>query len=181
MHFEVEQKYRTDAIDAVRQRLCVLGAQAGELLSQNDVYYAHPQRDFAATDEAMRLRRAGQCNCFTYKGPKIDAETKTRREVELKIAAGDAGAQQGDELLLALGFRRVAEVCKQRQCYHVARGRWTIEVSLDEVEGLGPFVELEIVASEAEVDSAQQAIARLADELGLSRVERSSYLELLLE
>ena len=181
MHFEVEQKYRTDAIQDVQQRLEAVGRLHGERLTQNDVYYAHPQRDFAETDEALRIRHVGEQNYLTYKGPKIDTVSKTRQEVELGIEPGDAGAHKADAMLLALGFRPVSRVCKQRQCYQVTRSQQEIEVSIDEVEDLGTFIELEIVAEDSQVDAAREAIARLADELGLSEVERRSYLELLLE
>ncbi len=192
MPIEVEQKYRIASPDDLRQRLLALGAQAEDPIAQVDIYYAHPQRDFAATDEALRIRRVGQANCLTYKGPKQGATTKTRQELELAIADGDQGAACGFAILEALGFHRVAEVQKQRQCYHLTRGEWTVEVALDEVVGLGllsergiadeagSFIELEIVVDQPQVDSAERAILGLADELGLSQVERSSYLELLL-
>jgi adenylate cyclase class 2 len=52
---------------------------------------------------------------------------------------------------------------------------------LDEVEGLGAFVELELAADESGLEEAKSRIASLALELGLSDSERRSYLELLLD
>ena len=53
-------------------------------------------------------------------------------------------------------------------------------MALDKVEPLGSFVELEIDADEAEVNTAKKCLASLAAELGLGPGERRSYLELLL-
>ena len=54
----------------------------GEPAEQVDTYFSHPARDFAATDEALRIRSIDQENFVTYKGPKLDATTKTRREID---------------------------------------------------------------------------------------------------
>ena len=80
-----------------------------------DVYFAHPARDFAQTDEALRLRRKGDANCITYKGPKIDATTKTRREIELPLAPGPESLASWTALLEAVGFRPAGEVRKSRR------------------------------------------------------------------
>lgn len=180
MSFEVEQKFRFDRFESLVERLASLGVRFADPVEQTDCYYAHPARDFAQTDEALRLRRVGARNMLTYKGPKLDATTKTREEIELAVAEGAAGAAQTHALLTALGFRPVAEVCKQRRV-----GRWRaehrdIEVSLDEVEGVGKFVELEISTDAADVPVAREQLARAARELGLVHSERRSYLELLL-
>ena len=181
MRLEVEQKYRVGSHNALRRQLGRLGAVVSQPVIQIDTYYRHPQRDFAVSDEAMRLRSVGQSNWLTYKGPKLDQVTKTRQEIELAIAGGERGAADGTQLLLALGFSRVAEVRKQRQNFQLMRGAWKVEVSLDEICDLGQFVELEIVADEPERESACRQLAQVADELGLSQVERASYLELLLQ
>ena len=53
--------------------------------------------------------------------------------------------------------------------------------ALDEVDGLGTFVELELSADEASLDEARRTIVSLANELDLGPSERRSYLEMLLE
>jgi adenylate cyclase class 2 len=56
-----------------------------------------------------------------------------------------------------------------------------VEGALDDVEGVGTFVELELRADEKSVDEARRAIATLAAELDLGPSERRSYLEMLLD
>lgn len=179
MSFEVELKFRVLDPAAFRRRLEALAA-IGPPRSEVDLYFRHPARDFAATDEALRIRRKGPENSITYKGPKIDATTKTRREVDLPLPPGEATAEAWTELLRLLDFTPVAEVRKTRCKAHVVwRGR-RIEVSLDDVEGVGTFVELELIVEPDALDAARESVLSLAAQLGLEHGERRSYLELLL-
>lgn len=180
MHFEVEQKYPlVDAI-AVESRLRALGAREGDVLTQVDQYFNHPARDFGKTDEALRLRQVGELNYITYKGPKLDRNSKTRRELELPLPGGASSKDSFAEMLLALGFRPVAEVRKLRRIFHLRWQDREVEIALDQVESLGTFLEIELTANEATLDAAKLCLESLANELQLPANERRSYLELLL-
>jgi adenylate cyclase class 2 len=181
MKYEVELKFRVANLESVEAQLRHLGAQLHPVVEQVDSYFAHPARDFAATDEALRIRRVREDNYITYKGPKIDAATKTRREIELPLATGLATCEQFGELLMALGFRRVADVRKKRRTADVLWRGQHIEVALDQVDRVGEFVELELQAAPSAVEAAKQLLADLAEQLQLSGNERRSYLELLLQ
>jgi adenylate cyclase class 2 len=181
MTYEVEMKFAVSDLATVERKLAALGATIGENTQQVDTYFNHPARDFAATDEALRIRRQGDAWRLTYKGPKLDATAKTRREIELPLTSDGCQAEQWREVLLALGFRVVADVKKTRRTMHIPFAGRAIEAALDEVEGLGSFVELELIADEDDLEAAQAVIAKLAGELGLEQPERRSYLEMLLE
>jgi adenylate cyclase class 2 len=180
MHYEVEQKYRVASHESVLAALSARGITVGEPIEQIDCYYRHPQRDFAETDEAFRLRTVGEQNFMTYKGPKIDAETKTRHEEEVRLADGPEAHTTCDAILRNLSFEPVATVVKRRRSATTEIRGFVVELALDEVPQVGQFVELEIsVDSEAApLEAAKQALADLAGELGLSEIERRSYLEL---
>jgi len=181
MAIEVEQKFRSLDSAELQRRLGGLATGPRETIVQVDRYFAHPNRDFALTDEALRLRRVGSHNYITYKGPKLDRTTKSRREIELCLPDDDAAANDSSELLVALGFSPVLEVRKRRTHFVVTWQGRPVEVALDEVEGLGSFVELEIIAEAPGLDAARAVLAGLATELGLDNSERRSYLELLIE
>lgn len=169
---EVEVKAPVDDPDALRERLVARGAQHQGTHREIDTYLAHPARAFAETDEALRIRRAGTRAELTYKGPKRDHATKTRREITLALAEPEDAAA----LLGALGFDEVATVTKERET-------WRLEgttVTLDRVEGLGPYAELERAVDPDEEGAAREAVLELARALGLDQQERRSYLELLL-
>ncbi|REJ68270.1 MAG: class IV adenylate cyclase [Planctomycetota bacterium] len=182
MSIEVERKFALgDAHAALQFREAV--ARCGGVwqppVTQVDVYYAHPQRNFAVTDEALRIRQDGEASEATYKGPKLDATTKTRREITVALV-DDVAAAQLAELFEALGFRAVAEVRKTRSKAELTWRDFALEIACDEVEPLGWFAEIEVVVDESDVETARQALAELVAQLQLAGDERRSYLELML-
>lgn len=183
MVYEVEQKYRVDDLERVESELKSLGVSFAAPVEQVDRYFNHPVRDFAETDEALRIRTTGNVNRITYKGAKVDPATKTRRELELPLADGPEAALAYCELLSALDFTPVLEVRKWRRTGTLDWQGNVMEIALDEVGELGSFVELEQTATEAQLDRARQQLKELAERLRLEEqdVERRSYLELLIE
>ncbi len=175
MKLEVELKAPAD-LDEARRRLKELGALLlVEDEEQLDVYLQHPCRDFASTDEALRLRKRGEGAFLTYKGPKAGGRCKARLEVEVAVSSFEDAL----ELLKQLGFEQVAVLRKRRSMYKV-RG---FQVYLDEVEGLGCFMEIESLLEPSSAASVEEEALRLARLLG-ARVEEAttkSYLEMFLE
>ena len=165
---EVEVKHRADHF-LVRQRLKALGFSLVSRQEEVDLYFQHPCRDFAATDEALRVRIVGGRAYVTYKGPRMGAGAKTRVEI-----SAEAGLDVV-EVFRRLGFVPVAEIRKKRE-YYTGGG---FSVLLDWVDGLGEFVEVEkVVAEEGEVPQAVEEVRRLAAALGLGEEVKETYLEL---
>ncbi len=176
--YEVELKVRADH-ERARERLSELGVDPRGTVRQVDTYYDHPTRSFAETDEALRIRREtvadsdGEQTRVTYKGPLLEAESKTRAELETGLEDGDTFA----DILEALGFDPAATVEKTRERFE--HGEYT--VTLDTISGLGEFLEVE---TEAEViEPARRGAADLLERLGFDPEEqiRRSYLGLLLD
>jgi len=180
MTYEVEMKFPVTDWAELESRLAELRATISLAQAEVDVYFAHPARDFARTDEALRIRRKGSQNFITYKGPKIDATTKTRHEIDLPLPPDEETAQAWTDLLIALRFTPVGEVRKSRRKAHVVWQDRSVEASLDEVEGLGNYAELELVVEPEGTAAAKACIVSLAGALGLEGSERRSYLELLM-
>ncbi|MBS0211172.1 MAG: class IV adenylate cyclase [Planctomycetes bacterium] len=180
MRYEVESKFPIHDPQGLAREFAARGVVWGEAEQHADSYFNHPARDFAQTDEALRIRQIGDVNHVTYKGPKIDTTTKTRREIELPLAAGAEMARGLSEMLSALGFRPVATVRKERRHGALAWQGFEVTLAWDNAEALGEFLELEIVAPEAQMHAARDAIVSLAADLKLGAAERRSYLEMLL-
>ncbi len=128
---EVEVKgYADDGVfERVREKFELIRKEYHE-----DTYFRHPCRDFAETDEALRIRVKrfdGHFEAFlTYKGgPKMDTNSKTRKEIEVPISDPDRHA----EILRSLGFEEVLTIEKTREKYYVDKGG--IVIDLDDVEG----------------------------------------------
>jgi adenylate cyclase class 2 len=177
--YEVEVKVPADH-DAVRARLAALDPESRGTVIQRDTYYDAPHRAFAETDEALRIRRihgdseesTPDETRITYKGPRVDAASKTRLEHE----TGVDDDETMDALLGALGFEPAAVVEKTRTSYRVDG----YTVTLDSVTDVGDYVEVE--TESADVDSARAGAFDLLESLGLDPTDqvRTSYLGLLL-
>jgi len=167
---EVEIKSPCAEPDGMRKRLAVLGAARTESRVDRDLYYNHPVRDFAKTDEAVRIRSIGDRHYLTYKGPKLSTKTKSRVEEEVSIADPETGRN----ILSALSFTEVLLVEKKREVYKLN----DIEICLDTIEGLGSFVELEVMTDDQQ--KGEEKLFALAGQLGLTEFLNTSYLEMLL-
>ena len=178
---EVEVKYRNADRAAAVATLLDWGATLAQDRTDADLYFQGPDRDFKATGEAFRLRRIGAKNYLTYKGPKRDTETKTRPEIEVPLGEGDEVAADTERLFVALGYKPVIAVRKKRRVYTFERDGFDMEACFDTLDGVGDFVELEIIAEEADYERAKAALLAAAAELGLTDKEPRSYLGLVLE
>lgn len=181
MQYEIEYKFSIKDIDEFRQKVSELNPEIRKIVTHLDTYYKHPSRDFVATDEALRIRQIGSKRWITYKGPRVDSLSKTRRELEYRLVdelPTDPGFEQ---LLTVLGFTPIATVRKRRQEADLIWQDQDCKIDIDEVDGLGTFVELESFASGEEIDKVRDVLSALAERLGLTGGIRRSYLELLQE
>lgn len=207
--YEVEVKVRADH-ERLREALADRDAEPLGEVVQTDTYYDAPDRDFAETDEALRIRRETDTGGdeiggdsergvpervgapgaepppvgadtdldrtkLTYKGPLVDAGSKTRAEHETTV---DDGAELAG-VLGGLGYEPAATVEKHRERY--ALDGYT--VTLDAVTGLGEFVEVEAETDEAGIERVRDGARELLAELGSDPTDqiRTSYLGLLLD
>ena len=170
---EVEVKAKINSFEEMEEKLESLGAKKSKTEFQEDIYFASPIVDFAQTDEALRIRTTDSNTFITYKGPKLNNKAKTRKEVEMEIE----NAEKAKDIFEEIGFKEVRTVRKNRQYYKYEN----FEISLDDVEGLSPYMEIEIEVSEGEdYSEAQSKIFELFEKLGITNgFERTSYMELL--
>lgn len=162
---EVEVKIPVADAAGLVQRLAQAGARPAGEGGQRDTYFHHPARDLAAADEAFRLRREEDGFELTYKGPRQQAAAKVREEHNVAVVSDPT------DLLEALGFTPAAEVYKRRRAWHLDGA----VIALDEVTGLGIYVEIEVA------DGTPAQVHDIARRLGLDpeAAEPRSYLEML--
>lgn len=164
---EVEVKAKINQ-EKVPEKLLTAGAIPAGEEKQVDTYFNHPCFDFRSKDEALRIRQVDDKIYLTFKGPRIDSETKTRSEIQVEVK-GEIFV-----LLKALGFFPLQQVVKKREFYH-----WQgLKVSFDKVEGLGNFLEIEGQSRED-----KDKIFHLLDKLDIKAESliKKSYLELIME
>jgi homotetrameric cytidine deaminase len=148
----VELKARDRDPEATAARCVALGASDEGILTQRDTY-------FAARRGRLKLRaddRARGGELIAYRRPD-EAEAARSTYVLAPVSAAD---ELTEALDAALGT--VVVVAKRRRLF-----LWEgVRIHLDEVEGLGTFIELEAVLLDAgDLETAHAKIARLRGEL----------------
>ena len=182
--FEVEIKFQIEDIEQLEHQLHQQNcAGFGQQFEDYDSFFQHPSRDFVKTDECLRLRNrvlpdGHSEHSLTYKGPKRDALTKTRQEIEITVTE----PSQWESMLKALGFQKTAELHKHRRRQTLTINHRQIDIVLDTVPALPTpkhqFLELETLASEPEIEECREMLLGLAHQLGLREPIRESYLNL---
>lgn len=156
----IEIKARIESVDALSPKAAALAKEGPVEISQDDTFFRCESgrlklRTFSATEgELIFYRRANQ------QGPKESfyIRTPTPSPESLREA-------------LRLAYGQDGRVVKHRTLYLVGRTR----VHLDRVEGLGHFLELEVVLEENE--SAEVGILEAHALMALLGVQPSALIE----
>jgi homotetrameric cytidine deaminase len=165
----VEIKARDADPAATLERALALGASDEGVLVQRDTYFGGARGRLKLREEAGPPARA---QLIAYARPDSDeARTSSYRIAEV----ADPAALR-EALDAALGTRVVVD--KRRHLL-----LWDgVRIHLDDVEGLGAFVELEgVAAPDSDLRREHELIARLRAELALGEPVAVSYSDLLLD
>lgn len=174
---EVEVKAHVSDFKDIKDKLLQIGAHKLKKEHQEDIYFNAPHRDFAKTDEALRIRKIPQKEgneiILTYKGSKLDDKSKTRKEIEVTVDKRENIAS----ILENLGFNPVKTIKKDRVIYLLDE----FIITLDKVWEVGNFVEIEREVAEGEnYQDTLEEIFEIYQKLAIKNgFERRSYLELL--
>ncbi len=156
---EVEIKLKADH-NSVRKQLKKLNADFIKNEVNNDIYFQHPNRDFIAEDRTLRIRSTNTETIMTYKGPKLNKESKSRKEINIKIDNYDNILDVLDEL----DFKKSGSVYKQREYWRINN----IIITLDNIEKIGEYVEFESeIEDESELDNEVSKLKALIRNLEL--------------
>lgn len=167
MPTNIEIKARARDFNDIRSRAEALADTPVQVIPQEDTFFA-----VAHGRLKLRVRQADPAQLIYYERPDQDGPKRSDYQIfetkdpdNLKLTLGRA-----------LGVRGV--VRKTRYLYLVGQTR----VHLDDVEGLGQFMELEVVMRPGQLDAEGQAIARdLMSRLGVdpSDLLEGAYMDLL--
>jgi adenylate cyclase class 2 len=171
---EVEIKFRLRERAAPERKLRALGATYVGTVEEQNTLFDREDRALVLDDRALRVRIARSLEgevpsraTLTWKGPRSEGPLKDREEHETEIASPAAMVA----ILAELGLRPVLHFEKRRSTWHLGEA----EVVIDEIEGLGTFLEIE--AGAAAIEAAIVALELRDPALG-AEVEPRSYPEL---
>jgi adenylate cyclase class 2 len=180
---EIEVKLRIKDAAVLEKKLLEQGYKLIETLRETDTYFDGGINGIKKSGQALRVRRTVNCvtgkeqSAITFKGEKIDAVSMARLELETVVESGEAA----ERILCALGFYPVQPiVVKIRKILR----NGDICACLDDVQGLGTFLELEIMAESEEArPAALERIEEILNSVGytMDDTTRMSYLSQLQE
>jgi predicted adenylyl cyclase CyaB len=156
----IEIKAYARDFDEIRRRAEVLSGKPAEILPQEDTFFNTPQGRLK-----LRVLSANRGQLIYYTRP--DQGGPKRSDYHISLTADPENLKL--VLELAYGIRGI--VRKTRYLYLVGQTR----VHLDDVDGLGRFMELEVVLQDGQTDAEGQAIAE--DLMASLGVERSDLIE----
>ncbi len=178
---EVEVKLPVENLDSIKEKLLKMGFEETGCIEERDTYFDNQQGEIRANGEALRVREtkdhfSGKSRYqINFKGKKLDACTMTREELETGVENGAVCRN----ILQAIGYLPAEpEVIKNRTMLR----KEPVTACLDNVHGLGEFLELEILADgEEKKDAALGQIEHILNSLGyrVSDTVRMSYLSML--
>ena len=160
MPSNIEIKARARNFDDIKARVETLSDTPVQVIPQEDTFFNTPQGRLK-----LRLLSGDRGQLIYYMRP--EQEGPKRSDYRISHTSDPSNLKQ--VLELAYGIRGV--VRKARYLYLVGQTR----VHLDDVEGLGQFMELEVVMQDGQSDVEGQAIAE--DLMASLGVERSDLLE----
>ena len=167
MPANIEIKARVTDLGAIRARFESIAAGPAEILDQEDIFFAVPSGRLK-----LRILGPGHGELILYHRADV-AGPKTSN---YRIAPTSEPEVLREILTRVLPTRAV--VRKRRWLYHVGQTR----IHLDQVAGLGTFVELEVVLRPDQTAEAGVAIARdLMQRLDIAEVQlvQQAYVDLL--
>jgi predicted adenylyl cyclase CyaB len=144
MPVNIEIKARVDDVDVLRARAEALSDAPVKVIPQEDIFFNTEKGRLK-----LRVLAPDEGYLIYYERPDRDGPKRS----DYHLAKTNEPENLKTALTLALGVRGV--VRKTRYLYIVGQTR----IHLDEVEGLGHFMELEVVMREGQSDAEGQAIA----------------------
>jgi adenylate cyclase class 2 len=165
---EVEVKAHARDVTSLKSALQALGCTFSTPVTQDDTLYVRntgPVETYLSNAEFLRLRVQGDGTVlFTLKYHVGRADDPDGAPMEYETSIGSHGEME--RALLCMGFKEAVRVRKTRT--KTRHEKW--EVCIDDVEGLGSFIELEELVEEgAEVAPIHEAMHTFLSSLGITR------------
>lgn len=141
---------------------------------EEDVFFISTHNTSLGVNNTLKLRRSDGEAKLIFKNKEDNKDLKRSLEFEVRVKEEDVGNLL--QILRHLGFKESLIVRKRRISFYFNG----CTVNVDDVEGLGSFLEVEVL-SEDEVNDAFNRILEALSALGLSekRLIRKSYAELI--
>jgi adenylate cyclase class 2 len=181
---EIELKAHVENPEQLKIRLEALAAYRGAF-EKEDAYWFPQKPGFAIPPSGIRVRREKEAGRegsplihVTYKTKEVRKGIEINDEREFDVSS----AEEFEGLIGLLGFEK--GIAKKKKGWAYSHG--SINAELSEVEGLGWFIELEILSDKKDEETlarAREELLRFLGDLGIGEeaLESRYYTEMLSE
>jgi adenylate cyclase, class 2 len=170
---EIEIKAKLVDKDGVVEKLRALGCEFSPVKTQDDMVWVEKvgsMEEFLANPVFMRIRvQNGEKVIMTAKKSKTDlkaggAANLVKREHEVVVDS----AEEARGILEMLGLKEAVRAVKKRQTASLSG----YEICIDEVEGLGSFIELEKMGEKEDAPQIQKEMSDFLATLGVTEEDQ---------
>ena len=151
------------------------GYKIYEKIIEEDTYYTDKEMTFVRDRVCLRIRKTNEDRLeLTFK-PKTDNLTEKYGKKEVNIALQVEDYQDIKFMLENLDFDEYVSFKKDRTVYSKVIDGFEHNIMLDRIEGVGNFVEMEILAdTEEEKEKLHDELDRFVAELECDRLEEKN-------
>lgn len=158
---EIEVKARIDNINELMEKIRALGVTFSEPMVQHDTVFLPKGIQFADIVPGTNILRIRQQDCktlFTLKQRSKFELSKIEKELEV------SNPEIAEEIIELLGFYEVVRIDKTRMSGIYKN----FTICIDEVTGLGTFIEIEKITAEDE-EEVQTELFQFLESLGIEK------------
>jgi|SRR3989338_68450 len=166
MRKEIEVKAKVDSLDEAERKLAEMGCVLSGALAQHDVVFVEddygPFEVFRPKKNLLRIRESGGEFILTLKRPVANQLDSLEHETKISDPA------ETKEILNLMGYHEIVAVDKIRRKANFNG----MEICLDQVDGLGTFLEAERIVEDAEAEIVQNELFAFLQKLGVKPEDR---------
>lgn len=169
---EVESKIKVEDVVLARKKVKEI-AKFVRREHKIDEYYTLQKKGYP--EKSLRVRKNGNKREVNFKEwMSYKKGVHVKKEVEFDVS----DVRDFFELLGNFGFRKWLMKDKKTELYEMDDG---IHIELNNVKGLGWFIEIEILCRESAVNEARKKIIKIRKKLGFGKknIEKRGYTKLL--
>ncbi len=153
MRKEIEVKAKISDIEKIKEKLIKMGCVLSEPIIQDDVTFVDsdygPYDQFQSGKNILRIRKNNNNKyIFTLKQPQKNEMDVIERETEI------SDPEEFKEALILMGYKKIVEIYKTR----IKTKYDDCEICLDNVEGLGFFIEVEKIVEDTDGEEIQNKL-----------------------
>ncbi|HOJ49719.1 MAG TPA: class IV adenylate cyclase [Spirochaetota bacterium] len=180
--YEIEKKayLRDEVLDKIKNI-----ANFKYYVEKKDVYFTNVagRKVNIYTDPIFRIREENGKKILSYKDKSFNQDTEVNKEFEIDITSVDIDKIK--DFFKYMGIYKIIEKTKKISLYTIENYKgFYLNIECNEIEGIGRFVEVEIILDNKEViEEAVSVIDSFFKEIGIreKEIEKRYYIDILME